>query len=91
MPLSNSEPKQFGVKQFSEICDRCAKACQPKALPFSPPSTEVYNKSNIIGISKWSTDAEKCFKFWANQNSDCSICIRVCPYNRDFSYWPNRI
>ena len=91
MPLSNSEPKQFGVKQFCEICDRCAKACPPKALPFSPPSTEIHNKSNIIGISKWSTDAEKCFKFWANQNSDCSICIRACPYNRDFSYWPNRI
>ena len=26
-----------------------------------------------------------CFRFWSNQNSDCSICVRVCPYNRDFS------
>lgn len=91
MPLVNSEPKKFGVKEFCEICDRCAQACPPKALPFGAPSTEVYNKSNIIGISKWSTDAEKCFSFWANQNSDCSICIRVCPYNRDYKIWYNRL
>ena len=29
-------------------------------------------------------NAEKCFKFWASQSTDCSICIRVCPYNKDF-------
>lgn len=28
---------------------------------------------------------EKCFKFWAAQGADCSICIRVCPFNKDFS------
>lgn len=27
----------------------------------------------------------KCFGYWAQQNTDCAICIRVCPYNRDFS------
>jgi len=42
-------------------------------------------------VNKWTTHAEKCFKFWAAQNSDCSICIRVCPYNRDFSHWYNRL
>ena len=38
-------------------------------------------------MRKWSVDAEKCFGFWVGQNSDCSICIRVCPYNKDFSKW----
>ncbi len=90
MPLINNDPNNWGVKQFCEICDRCAKACPPKALPFDSPSDKVYNKSNIIGIAKWSTDAEKCFTFWANQNSDCSICIRVCPFNRDYTRWYNR-
>ena len=22
---------------------------------------------------------------------DCAICMRVCPYNRDFSKWPARL
>ncbi|SVC42893.1 uncharacterized protein METZ01_LOCUS295747, partial [marine metagenome] len=21
----------------------------------------------------------------------CAICLRVCPWNRDFSKWPNRL
>ena len=37
------------------------------------------------GVKKWTVDPEKCFKFWAAQGTDCSICIRVCPYNKDFS------
>ena len=24
-------------------------------------------------------------------NTDCAICIRVCPYNKDYSRWWNRI
>ncbi|MCB0139478.1 MAG: hypothetical protein KDE50_06160, partial [Caldilineaceae bacterium] len=39
---------------------------------------------------KWSVDGERCFGYWAAQNSDCSICIRVCPYNKDYSKWWNR-
>ncbi len=35
-------------------------------------------------MRKWSVDGEKCFGYWAAQNSDCSICIRVCPYNKDY-------
>jgi ferredoxin len=36
-------------------------------------------------VVKWTIDAGKCFGYWAQQNTDCAICIRVCPYNRDFS------
>jgi epoxyqueuosine reductase len=70
------------VKEFCDICDRCASACPPKAIPHGEQNDQVLNRSNLIGVVKWTTDAEKCFKFWANQNSDCSICIRACPYNR---------
>ena len=91
MPLAHSEPVSFGVKAFCEICDRCAKACPPKALPFDEPSEKIHNRSNMAGVRKWNTDAEKCFKFWVAQNSDCSICIRVCPYNRDYRHWYNRL
>ncbi len=91
LPLTVSRPKSFGVKEFCSVCDRCAAACPPKAIPNDGPSTRIYNRSNLIGVKKWTVDAEKCFKFWVNQNTDCSICIRVCPYNRDYSRWYNRI
>lgn len=91
LPLAHDRPIRFGVREFCETCRRCTNACPPKAIPNSAPSDEVYNRSNIKGIRKWSVDAEKCFGFWVNQNSDCSICIRVCPYNKDYSKWYNRI
>jgi reductive dehalogenase len=91
VPLLHDKPRSYGIKQFCDVCERCASACPPKAIPFAKPSEKTYNRSNIIGINKWTTDAEKCFSFWANQNTDCSICIRVCPYNRDFSRWYHRL
>jgi reductive dehalogenase len=91
MPLVIDRPKRFGVREFCDICQRCSSACPPKAIPTAGPSREAYSVSNLKGILRWTTWAEKCFRFWAGQNSDCSICIRVCPYNRDFSKWYNRL
>jgi reductive dehalogenase len=91
LPLSHDRPRSFGVKEFCGVCRRCADACPPKAIPFDGPSERVYNRSNLLGVRKWSVDAEKCFSFWVGQNSDCSICIRVCPYNKDYSKWWARV
>ncbi len=91
MPLSHDRPISFGVKQFCSVCRRCTQACPPKAIPNDDPSDEVHNVSNLKGVRKWTVDAEKCFSFWARQNSDCSICIRVCPYNKDYSRWLYRV
>ena len=60
------------------------------AIPDGDPSPELHNRSNIAGISKWSVDGEKCFGYWSKINSDCSVCIRVCPYTRDYSLARNR-
>ena len=35
-------------------------------------------------------DGEGCFNYWAKINSDCSVCIRVCPYTRDYTRRRNR-
>jgi epoxyqueuosine reductase len=91
MPLLIDKPKQFGVKEFCDICQRCSAACPPKAIPSEQPLRKAHSISNLKGVLKWTTNAEKCFRFWAGQNSDCSICIRICPYNRDFRKWYNRL
>lgn len=90
LPLDHDLPIDFGVKKFCNNCRRCTDSCPVKAIPSGQPSAEIHNLSNIKGVKKWSVDGEKCFKFWSNQNSDCSICIRVCPYNKDYSRWWHR-
>jgi reductive dehalogenase len=91
MPLVINKPREFGVRKFCDQCDRCAVACPPRAIPFDAPSAHVHSESNIKGVVKWTPSAEKCFKFWANQNTDCIICVRSCPYNRDYSKLIHRL
>ncbi len=91
LPLAHDRPTDFGVKAFCDICRRCSTACPVQAIPDDAPSTVRYNQSNIKGVRKWSVDGEKCFSYWVAQNTDCSICIRVCPYNKDFSKWWLRV
>ncbi len=91
MPLAFDQPIRFGVNEFCQVCRRCSDSCPVKAIPSGEPSTDVYNQSNIRGVSKWSVDGEKCFSYWVAQNSDCSICIRVCPYNKDYTKWRYRV
>ncbi len=91
LPLAEDSPDSFGVQQMCEVCRRCSDGCPVDAITDGAPSTRLYNISNIRGVEKWTTDAERCFSFWTKQNSDCSICIRVCPYNRDFGRPLNRL
>lgn len=89
MPLSHDTPKKHGVAEVCNICTRCADACPVKALPFDEPKAGG-NQSSIKGVVKWTSDAEKCFGYWAKLASDCAICMRVCPFNRDYSKASNR-
>ncbi|GAH24795.1 putative reductive dehalogenase (rdhA), partial [marine sediment metagenome] len=36
--------------------------------------------SNNPGVKKYYINPEKCFEFWAENTSDCSKCITVCPF-----------
>jgi epoxyqueuosine reductase len=90
LPLAHDAPRRFGVREFCEVCRACASACPAKAVPFDPPGPPPPGPSYLKGVVKWTVDAERCFGFWAAQNTDCAICVRVCPYNRDFSTWRAR-
>jgi len=81
LPLMPDKPISIGVREFCEVCRRCSKSCPPKAIPDGPQSDEKLNISTLDGVKKWTVHPEKCFKFWAAQG----ICIRVCPFNKDFS------
>lgn len=91
LPLAHDSPRTLGVRAFCDVCTRCVNACPVKALPSGPPTEQRPNRSAIRGVVKWTSDAEKCFGFWADLRSDCAICLRVCPWNRDFGKWSNRL
>ena len=91
LPLAHDKPKRPGVAKFCEICTKCADACPVKALPYGAPQEGGANSSAIKGVKKWTSDAEKCFGFWAKLSSDCAICMRVCPFNRDFNKLSHRL
>ncbi len=91
LPLAHDAPRLRGVAAFCDICTKCADACPVKALPYGPPKLSGGERSQIRGVRKWTSDAPKCFGFWAKLASDCAICMRVCPFNRDFAKRRHRL
>jgi epoxyqueuosine reductase len=91
MALQSDNPIRFGVSEMCETCRRCTDACPASAISNDAPSSDLHNQSNIGGVTKWSVDGERCFDYWSKINSDCSVCIRVCPYTRDYALRSNRL
>lgn len=91
LPLAADQPIEFGVKAFCDNCRKCSDACPVKAIEKAEPQNTPPNFSSHSLLKKWTVNAERCFKFWVGMNTDCAICIRVCPYNKDYSKWWNRV
>lgn len=81
LPLTPDKPISLGVQQFCETCRRCLENCQAHAISENR-TAEAITASNNSGIMKWQVDGEKCFRFWSENGVDCSVCIKVCPFNR---------
>lgn len=82
LPLQVDSYRTVGALEFCKTCKKCATHCPSQAIPDGEMTTEGPNISNQSGVLKWYVDAEKCFSFWAKNRMDCSICIRVCPFNK---------
>lgn len=91
LPLVADRPEPLGLTAYCQNCTVCAEACPPKALPMGAPDLGAGSVSTIKGVKKWSADCEKCFGYWAKLRSDCAICMRVCPFNRTYSRWQDRL
>lgn len=92
LPLVHDKPIRFGVREFCDTtCRRCAEACPPQAIAHEAPTADVPTQSQMKGVVKWQVNPERCFKFWTNQGTECGICMRVCPYNKDISRWWKRL
>lgn len=91
------KPKLFGVHEFCKRCKRCADACPAEAIPLADePTFEPTHENkdnayfNFKGVKKWYVDARKCFKQWADGDTECANCICACPYNKP-DFWHHRM
>ncbi|MFC1969251.1 reductive dehalogenase [Chloroflexota bacterium] len=82
MPLIPDEPVEFGVWDFCLKCQQCAKYCPGQAIPRMPPTAKINDSYNREGLLRWPLKAENCFSFMARSDTDCGVCIRVCPFNK---------
>ncbi|QZE15792.1 reductive dehalogenase [Halosquirtibacter laminarini] len=86
LDLAIDSPKTFGVKEFCEICQKCADSCPSGAISKAVKTTDPENKPisvcNGRGVDKWYNDHQKCMAFWGENWGECAVCISVCPYNK---------
>jgi epoxyqueuosine reductase len=82
LPLAPDRPVSFGVKEFCGKCKACAQNCETGAISSDDePSFDIACRSNNPGALKWYVNAELCYQFWCENGTDCSTCVKVCPYN----------
>ncbi len=87
LPLAVDQYRSFGVQAFCRTCKKCAQHCPSHAIPSGDKTTEGPSISNQSGVPKWYVNPESCFSFWAANRMDCTVCIRVCPYNKPRHLW----
>jgi ferredoxin len=84
MPMIEDRPIVFGVQEFCAICRKCADNCPSGSIASG-------DKESVRGAVKWQSNQESCYTFWRRQGTDCSLCLRVCPYSHPDSPLHNLI
>jgi len=81
LPLKPDKPIDFGLQEYCEECKKCLENCPVHAISGNKTANAT-TMSNNSGIVKWPVNGERCFRFWCETGTDCSICIKVCPFNK---------
>jgi reductive dehalogenase len=83
LPLESSELAPGGIIEFCEVCEKCAKLCPSKSIPYGSRTWEGENEANNNGAFKWYCNADTCLDYWREMGSSCSICFRVCNFTKE--------
>ena len=76
MPMAHDKPIDFGMQNFCESCNKCARECPSGAITAGPKL--MYN-----GYEIWKSDAEKCTRYRLTNSAGgmCGRCMKTCPWN----------
>lgn len=84
LPLETDAPVDFGVTEFCQACQKCARFCPSRSILPGNRTDHPRNVSNGSGVLKWPINAVTCRMYWAQakRGGGCGICISCCPYNK---------
>ena len=76
MPLVFDKPIDFGMQNFCENCNKCARECPSGAITAGP-------KLMFNGYEIWKSDSQKCatYRITTDGGSMCGRCMKTCPWN----------
>ena len=76
MPLAHDKPIDFGLQNFCNNCNKCARECPSGAITAGP-------KTMFNGYEIYKSDSQKCTQYRiANANGAmCGRCMKTCPWN----------
>ena len=83
LPMKPDRPIDIGVKEFCDICEKCATCCPSGSIPLGEPV-------EVNGSVRWKLNAESCFEYWGKVGSGCTICMRVCPWSHERTF-PHKV
>jgi len=76
IPLAIDKPIDFGLQDFCNKCNKCARECPTSAIPFG-------DKIMFNGYEMWKPDVEKCARYRITNTAGamCGRCMKVCPFS----------
>ena len=87
MPMIHDKPIDFGLQNFCENCNKCARECPSGAITAGP-------KLMFNGYEIWKSDSQKCttYRITTEGGAMCGRCMKTCPWNLEglFSEAPFR-
>lgn len=75
-PMAVDKPIDFGLQNFCDTCNKCARECPSGAISTGP-------KVMFNGYEIWKADVEKCTRYRVTNlgGSMCGRCMKTCPWN----------
>lgn len=76
MPMTHDKPIDFGLQNFCESCNKCARECPSGAITAGP-------KLMFNGYEIWKSDSQKCttYRITTAGGAMCGRCMKTCPWN----------
>jgi reductive dehalogenase len=76
LPLSHDKPIDFGLQNFCNACNKCARECPSGAITAGP-------KLMFNGYEIWKSDSQKCttYRVTTPGGAMCGRCMKTCPWN----------
>ena len=76
LALHHDKPIDFGLQNFCNNCQKCARECPSGAITAGP-------KTMFNGYEIWKSDSQKCtsYRITTKGGAMCGRCMKTCPWN----------